>query len=91
MSLDHWMLSQAQVRAGQVNSGLANAGWNLLEMPAGLNRWLGFAPNWGGTDALLARLARWGIRAGVPASAGAAGYAGHTVAKKAREAQCICQ
>ena len=66
MSLDHWMISQAAGRSGAVPQGIVNAGWNLLELPASWNTWLGFAPRWGGTQAMLARMARLGIQVGVP-------------------------
>jgi RHS repeat-associated protein len=88
MSLDHWMFSQASARAGLNSSGIVNAGFNLLEMPASLNTWLGFAPNWGGTQALLATLARLGIQVGVPATAGAAGAAGYALGSDANRRGC---
>jgi RHS repeat-associated protein len=89
MSLDHWLFSQAAARAGTIPSGIANAGFNLLEMPGSWNTWLGFAPNWGGTQALLANLARLGIQAGVPAAAATAGAAGYAVGSDAN--RCGCQ
>lgn len=84
MSLDHWMIGQAAGRTAGVPSGVSNAGWNLLELPMGLNRWLGFAPNWGGTQAALANAARTGIQVGVPAAAAGAGYAGYELGNAAQ-------
>jgi RHS repeat-associated protein len=89
MSLDHWLFSQAAARAGTIPTGIANAGFNLLELPASWNTWLGFAPNWGGTQAFLANLARLGIQTGVPTAAAAAGAAGYAVGSDAN--RCGCQ
>ena len=89
MSLDHWLVSQAAARAGTVPAGIANAGFNLLEMPATWNTWLGFARNWGGMSALLAKLARLGIQTGVPTAAGTAGAAGYAIGSDAN--RCGCQ
>ncbi len=91
MSLDHWAFSQAAARSGSVPSGLVNGGWNLLEMPASWNTWLGFAPNWGGTQATLAIAARWGIRIGVPGLAFASGYAGYELGEGALQDECGCK
>lgn len=91
MSLDHWAFSQAAARAGLVNPGLANAGWNLLEMPATWNRWLGFAPNWGGSRAAAAIAARVGIQVGVPGLAAGSGYAGYQIGTNAQQSGCGCQ
>ena len=91
MSLDHWFFSQAAVRSGAVPAGLANGGWNLFEMPMWMNSWLGLAPNWGGMQAVLARMARLVIQIGVPASAVASGYAGYQAGSAAIEPECDCQ
>ena len=90
MSLDHWMISQATIRAGTIARGIGNAGWNLLEMPGSWNRWLGFAQNWGASDAALAQLARLGIQFGVPATAAASGYGGYAVGTNAQQSGCGC-
>jgi RHS repeat-associated protein len=90
MSLDHWAISQAAGRSGAVPQSLVNGGWNLLEMPGTWNTWLGFAPNWGGTQAALANAARVGIQVGVPAVAAGAGYAGYELGTKAQEPQSGC-
>ena len=89
MSLDHWLFSQAAARAGTIPGGIANAGFNLLEMPGSWNTWLGFAPNWRGAQAVLSNLARLGIQAGVPAAAGISGAAGYAVGSDAN--RCGCQ
>jgi len=91
MSLDHWMISQAAGRSGAVSESIVNGGWNLLEMPASWNTWLGFAPNWGGTQAAMANAARLGIQMGVPGIAAASGYAGYQVGTNAQQQQCGCQ
>jgi hypothetical protein len=79
MSLDHWMIGQAAGRNMGLPGGLVNGGWNLLEMPMALNRWLGFAPNWGGIEGALATATRIAIQMGVPGLAGAAGYGGYNL------------
>ena len=89
MSLDHWLISQAAARAGTVPAGLANAGFNLLELPASWNTWLGFAPNWGGMSGMLANLARLGIQVGVPTAAATAGVAGYATGSDTN--RCGCQ
>jgi hypothetical protein len=91
MSLDHWMISQAAGRSGAVSESIVNGGWNLLEMPRSWNTWLGFAPNWGGTQAAMAEAARLGIQLGVPGMAAASGYAGYQVGANAQQEQCGCQ
>ncbi len=88
MSLDHWLFSQAAARAGTIPAGVVNAGFNLLEMPASWNTWLGFAPKWGGIQAMLANLARLGIQTGVPAVAATAGAAGYAVGSDANRCAC---
>lgn len=84
MSLDHWAIGQAVGRDLGLPSGLVNGGWNLLEMPMALNRWLGFAPRWGGAQAAAANAARVGIQAGVPSLAAAAGYGGYQLGTAAQ-------
>ena len=92
MSPDHWAISQAAARSGAVSSGVVNAGWNLLEMPRTWNTWLGFAPRWGGSQAVLANATRTGIQAGVPGLAAAGGYAGYQIGGKAQSAtDCGCK
>ena len=91
MSLDHWAISQAAGRSGAVSQSLVNGGWNLLQMPASWNTWLGFAPNWGGTQAALANAARLGIQVGVPGVAAGSGYAGYQIGTNAQQGQCGCQ
>ncbi|MDP2007243.1 MAG: RHS repeat-associated core domain-containing protein [Rubrivivax sp.] len=91
MSLDHWMISQAAGRSGAVSERLVSGGWNLLEMPASWNTWLGFAPNWGGTQAALANASRLGVQVGVPGVAAASGYAGYQIGTNAQQEQCGCQ
>jgi hypothetical protein len=93
-SLDHWAISQAAIRSGTVPPGLANGGWNLLQLPSSLNRWLGFAPNWGGAQAVAARAARAGIQLGVPSVATGAGYAGFELGTRAQSSSgpgCGCE
>lgn len=94
MSLDHWMFSQAAGRSGAVPESIVNGGWNLLEMPLSWNKWLGFAPRWGGAEAAKAFAARLGIQIGVPSVAAASGYAGFQIGNKAQEEQekqCGCK
>jgi hypothetical protein len=90
MSLDHWALSQASARSGAVPSGLVNGGWNLLEMPASWNTWLGFAPRWGGTQAAMANAARRAIQVGVPGVAAGSFYAGYEYGHSQQE-ECECK
>ena len=89
MSLDHWAISQAAVRSEAVSPGVANAGWNLLQMPSSWNTWLGFAPNWGGTQAAFATAARTGIQVGVPGIGATSGYAGYQIGTNAQN-NCGC-
>lgn len=86
-----WAISQAAGRSGAVPQSLVNGGWNLLEMPVSWNTWLGFAPNWGGTQAALANAARLGIQVGVPGAAAGSGYAGYQIGTNAQQSQCGCQ
>jgi hypothetical protein len=90
MSLDHWFFSQASVKNGSVPKGLANGGWNLLVMPSRWNTWLGFAPKWGRTQAMLAGIARRTIQVGVPVVATGSFYAGYQYGKS-QQSQCECQ
>lgn len=92
MSLDHWLFSQAAGRAGDVPMGAVNAGFNLVEMPMTWNRWLGFAPNWGGAQAAMASVARVGVQAGIPTLAASSAYAGYRVGQKAQQPlPCGCK
>jgi len=91
MSLDHWFFSQAAGRSGAVAESIVNGGWNLVEMPAAWNTWLGFAPRWGGTSAVAANAARVGIQVGIPGIAAASTYAGYGIGTNAREQKCGCK
>lgn len=86
-----WAISQAAGRSGAVPQSFVNDGWNLLEIPVSWNTWLGFAPNWGGTQAALANAARLGIQVGVPGAAAGSGYAGYQIGTNAQQSQCGCQ
>ena len=92
MSLDHWMISQAAARNGKVSAKIVNGGWNLLEMPKTLNRWLGFAPNWKNRplQRKLAIAARVGIQIGIPGIAITSGVAGYKAGLNAQEEKCGC-
>ena len=90
MSLDHWLISQAAGRAGNIPNGIVNAGFNLLEIPSTWNTWLGFAPNWGGLEGAIAQAARLGIQIGIPGLAGAAAYTGYEIGIRGRE-RCDCR
>ncbi len=46
-------------------------------MPVSWNTWLGFAPRWGRTQAMLANIARYAIQLGVPGIAVRSFYAGY--------------
>jgi RHS repeat-associated protein len=92
MSLDHWWYSQAEARAGSVSSATANGGWNLLEMPASWNTYLGFAERWGAEHAAKAEMLRTAVQIGVPTAGVAGGVAGYIVGTKAQEeGDCECK
>lgn len=95
MSLDHWWFSQAAVRSGQVSSGVANAGWNLLTMPMTWNRFLGWAPYWGAKYANKVKWARRAVTASVFSTAGLGGYLGYQAGQNIDENmtpdECECQ
>ena len=62
-----------------------------MEMPARLNRWLGFAPNWGGAQGPAAEAVRFMIRVEVPTLGAGGGYAGYETGTRAlngRERGC---
>ncbi len=90
-SLHHWLFAQ---RAAWVPQGVRNAGFNLLELPSlrgvfhrtlDMNRWMGFARNWGSVPAAQSRVVERALRVGVPASAGAAGYGGYRIGEELYE------
>ena len=92
MSLDHWWFSQAAARSGAVSEGVANAGWNLIEMPASWNRWLGFAPRWRGVQGTLAQAARVAVQRGIPAAAATGALAGYEIGTRAQaQGTCGCR
>jgi RHS repeat-associated protein len=79
-SLHHTFFPQ---RMTQIPEGIRNAGFNLLEVPAmrgvfhprlDLNRWMGFARNWGPQARFQAGLMENAIRYGVPAAGAGTGY-----------------
>jgi len=90
MSLDHWAISQAAGRSGAVPQGVVNGGWNLLQMPASWNTWLGFAPNWGGTQALLAQGGRVAVQGTVAGTAAGSLYGGYQIGTNAQSQPSDC-
>jgi hypothetical protein len=88
-SLHHWLFPR---RWTWVPQGLRNAGFNLLELPAGprglmhnlgLNQWMGWAPRWGGHERWLALGVENAIRVGIPGAIAGAIYAGAQIGKNA--------
>lgn len=53
----------------------------LINFPGGLNSWMGFASQWGGSSALAASAVENGIRAGLIGAGAAAGYGGYNQAQ----------
>jgi hypothetical protein len=89
-SLHHWLFPR---RWTWVPQGLRNAGFNLLELPAGprglmrgygLNQWMGFAPRWRGRERWLALAIENTIRLGIPGAIAGAIYGGVKIGKNAQ-------
>ena len=86
-NLDHWLISNAAIKAGEAPAWLGNAGWNLLEIPAMLNQAMGMR-GWMSPAAQAAT--RIAVSASVPGAAALGGWGGFKLGQSSQESQCEC-
>ncbi|MBP6027374.1 MAG: RHS repeat-associated core domain-containing protein, partial [Piscinibacter sp.] len=94
-SLDHWLITKSVANSNGISSGIANAGFNLVEMPQVMNSFLGgfVAPGvakTAGVEAAIAlgRVGASGLVLGTAGLAGAGGFITGTLAQQDPECGC---